>query len=212
MRHLNKAKTALLLIAVALVLPISAFAGPIYVFRESDGSIRFTNRTPPPNVKAEVFTARAGSVSWIRYGSGSPRMNETAKARMKQYETLIRSAALLNQIDVALIKAVIHAESAGDSRAISRAGAIGLMQLMPETARDLGVRPFVAQENIEGGSRHLARLIRSFGGNLVNAIAAYNAGEEAVRRYGGIPPYLETKTYVRRVLALKDTYSLPQRG
>jgi soluble lytic murein transglycosylase-like protein len=130
-------------------------------------------------------------------------MNGTAKTRMKQYESLIHTAAILNRIDVALIKAVIHAESAGNPRAVSRAGAMGLMQLMPGTARDLGVRPFVAGENIEGGSRHLARLIKTFGGNLVHAIAAYNAGEETVKRYGGIPPYSETKTYVRRVLALK---------
>jgi soluble lytic murein transglycosylase-like protein len=200
---------ALFTIAI-LLAPLAAGAAPIYVFREKDGTIRFTDRTPPADTEAKVFTAHAVNFSYYR---GNARYSFSKRALssrlfLKLYETAIKNAARENAVDPALIKAVIHAESAFNPGAISRKGAVGLMQLMPGTARDLGVRAHVAEENIDGGVRYLAYLLKQFGGNLSNAVAAYNAGEEAVRKYNGIPPYSETQEYVRRVLALKESYGL----
>lgn len=105
-------------------------------------------------------------------------------------------------LPVNLIKGVIRAESNFQVKAVSRAGAQGLMQLMPDTARELGVNnPFSIEENIDGGSRYLRKMLDSFGGDLKLALAAYNAGPQAVIKYGGkVPPYRETQQYVNRVL------------
>jgi len=117
-------------------------------------------------------------------------------------EKSIYKAAQNYNLPVNLIKSVIRAESNFQVNAVSRAGAQGLMQLMPVTARELGVKnPFDIEENIDGGSRYLRKMLDSFGGDLKLALAAYNAGPEAVIKYGGkIPPYRETQQYVRRVL------------
>ncbi len=113
---------------------------------------------------------------------------------------LIARTAQRFQVDPALVKAVVAAESNFDSRAVSRAGALGLMQLMPETAREMGVRaPFKPSENLKGGVRYLREMLDRYG-DLDHALAAYNAGPNAVDRYGGIPPYPETRSYVKRVL------------
>jgi soluble lytic murein transglycosylase-like protein len=189
-----------------------AEANPIYVFTERDGTIRFTNRPPPASVKAKVFKARSGTFSFVRV---TPRRfsSRALLRQAKKYQHIIEFAARTTAVDPALIKAVIHAESAFNPQAVSPKGALGLMQLMPGTARELGVRrPLTAEENIHGGARHLARLLRKYGGNLTFALAAYNAGEFAVERYRGIPPYNETQTYVRRVLALKDQYTHSAKG
>jgi soluble lytic murein transglycosylase-like protein len=115
------------------------------------------------------------------------------------YDRLIRATAAAYELDPALVKAVVAAESNFERRAVSRVGAQGLMQLMPETARDLGVRrPFTPSENLRGGVQYLRSLLDRFE-DLDLALAAYNAGPEAVVRYGGIPPYPETEDYVSRV-------------
>jgi len=117
----------------------------------------------------------------------------------------IRSAAQRYQVDQRLVEAVILTESAGDPGAISPKGAQGLMQLMPARAAALGVRDaFNPIENLDGGVRHLRDLLRTFGGDVTLALAAYNAGEGAVRSYGGVPPYPETQAYVRRIRSLYD--------
>ena len=120
------------------------------------------------------------------------------------FSSQILEAAKRHRIDPALIAAVIRAESNGFPRAVSRKGARGLMQLMPATARRLGVRSaFDPRENIRAGTAYLAELAERFGETNADLIlAAYNAGEHAVDEYGGIPPYRETRDYVRRVLAL----------
>jgi soluble lytic murein transglycosylase-like protein len=116
------------------------------------------------------------------------------------YDSLIRQAAARYGVDDRLIHAVIRAESDYDPRCVSRAGAKGLMQLMPENCEDYGVSdPFDPAQNIDGGVRQLRDLMSSFG-RLDLALAAYNAGAGAVRRYGGIPPYRETQQYVSKIL------------
>ena len=115
----------------------------------------------------------------------------------------LREAAMLYDINETLLLAVLHSESRCKIKARSRAGARGLMQLMPQTAKWLGVKKiYSVRENILGGAKYLSYLRKKFKGNITYAIAAYNAGPTNVRRYGGIPPYRETKTYVRRVIGL----------
>lgn len=117
------------------------------------------------------------------------------------YTDIIDSVAAANGVDARLVKALIQVESAYQARATSRKGAMGLMQLMPETARRLSVSdPYDPRANIEGGIRHLKSLLDRFDVSL--ALAAYNAGEAAVERFKGIPPYTETRNYVRDVLRL----------
>ena len=118
------------------------------------------------------------------------------------YDEAIVRAARSSAIDPRLVKSVVLIESAFDARAVSRKGARGLMQLMPETAQRYGVRDlFDPEENISAGTRHLAYLLGLYSGDASRALAAYNAGEAAVARYGGIPPYTETKLYVHKGLA-----------
>lgn len=117
------------------------------------------------------------------------------------YDDLITQAARTHSIDPKLVKAVMLIESAFNPRAVSRKGARGLMQLMPETATQYGVRDVLDPvENISVGTRHLAYLLGVYGGDLSKSLAAYNAGETAVARYGGIPPYEETRLYVHKGL------------
>ncbi len=130
-----------------------------------------------------------------------------AKLYLQPYKNDINQAALKYGVDPAFVRAVIHAESHFNAQAISKTGAQGLMQLMPATARELGVKNSLsAQQNIKGGVKHLARLLRKYDGNNELASAAYNAGEGAVKRHGGIPPYKETQVYVERVGILHKRY------
>jgi hypothetical protein len=118
---------------------------------------------------------------------------------------LILPAASKYGVEPELVVAVIWAESSGDPNAVSTRGAKGLMQLMPDTARELGVaRVLDPQENVEGGTRYLRRMLDAHEGDLSLALAAYNAGPEAVRRYGGVPPYKETRAYVGRVMRVYE--------
>jgi soluble lytic murein transglycosylase-like protein len=124
-----------------------------------------------------------------------------------KYDSLIAEAASKYRVDFALVKAVIKAESNFNHKAVSKKGAKGLMQLMPKTASILRVNDcFHPEDNIVGGIRHLGYLIDLFNGDIPLALAAYNAGEGAVARYQGIPPYPETRIYIRRVLDNYESY------
>ncbi|HHY39756.1 MAG TPA: lytic transglycosylase domain-containing protein [Syntrophaceticus sp.] len=146
-----------------------------------------------------ALLSRSGISSEIpseRLGSGG-----VEKKGKQSFSEIIKRASEKYSVDERLISAVIKHESSFNPRAVSPCGAQGLMQLMPATARALGVTdPFDAEQNIMAGTRYLRQKIDEFDGNLQLALAAYNAGSGAVRRYGGIPPYPETQTYVRRVM------------
>lgn len=123
------------------------------------------------------------------------------------YSELISSTALQFAVDPALVRAVIHAESNFNPRARSPKGAMGLMQLMPGTARLMGVTDAHSPaQNIRGGVQYLAGLLEQYQGNITLAAAAYNAGPGAVQKYSGIPPYAETRVYVQRVNTLYERY------
>ncbi len=132
---------------------------------------------------------------------GSLRLNTVA------YQPEIAAAAREFGVDESVVRAIIHAESAFNPMALSHAGAQGLMQLMPPTARRFGVtNSYDASQNIRGGVQYLSWLLKRFNGNLTLAAAGYNAGEGAVDRHGGVPPYKETQRYVERVALLADRY------
>jgi len=122
--------------------------------------------------------------------------------KMKQYDSIIQSVAFEHGVNADFVHAVIKAESAYNRWAISRAGAQGLMQLMPATAAIYGVKDvFDPEQNIRGGVKFLEVLLKLYDGDPKKTLAAYNAGQEAVKKYGGIPPYEETRTYIQRVMA-----------
>lgn len=130
-----------------------------------------------------------------------------SNAAYSAYEALIQQAAARNGLDPAILHGLIEQESGFNPGARSSAGALGLTQLMPSTAASLGVtEPLNPTQSIEGGARLLGELLRQFGGNVSDALAAYNAGAGAVQQYGGVPPYPETEAYVSKVLANAQSY------
>ncbi len=132
---------------------------------------------------------------------------ESATGGGAQYESLIERAATRHGLDPAILHGLIQQESGFDPSSTSSAGAAGLTQLMPGTAASLGVaNPLDPAESIEGGARYLSQLMAQFGGNTTDALAAYNAGPGAVQRYGGVPPYAETESYVSKVLGYAEAY------
>lgn len=119
-----------------------------------------------------------------------------------QIQELVGKISAKYKVDDKLVMALIQQESGFNTTAVSKAGAMGLMQLMPATAKTLGVlNPFSAEQNIEGGVKHLKNMLNKYNGNLILALAAYNAGGGSVDKYGGVPPYKETQNYVKKILA-----------
>lgn len=148
---------------------------------------------------AEVSPQFGPSGAATAFGAALRNARANRAACPTEMEPMIQAAADRYGIDASVIKAVIRAESGFRPNAVSRVGAQGLMQLMPGTARALGVDPMDPEQNIDGGTRYLRQQLDRFG-SLEHALAAYNAGPGAVVRYGGVPPYEETRHYVERVL------------
>ena len=197
------------LVAGLLALPLTASAD-IYQWQDADGVVHFTNR-PTGNPAAKVYIKApppgAGGSTAVRPGVTPYAPQDRDPARYTRYDEHIRAAALLYQIPEPLVRAVIKVESDYDPRAVSYAGARGLMQLMPETADRMQVKDINdPRENIFGGVRYLRVLANMFNGDLDLTIAGYNAGEGAVVQYGGIPPYAQTKDYVVKVTQFYRRY------
>jgi hypothetical protein len=174
----------------------------IYKYRESNGVLTFSDQKPSSGIefhtlKFACFACNPTStINW----HNTP-LNLTA------YVDYVSQSAKKNAVDPALIRAVMHAESAFNPAAVSSQGAQGLMQLMPATARELGVNNALnAAENIQGGVKYLGELLGMYQGDISLATAAYNAGPGAVDKYNGVPPYSETKAYVERVGILHKRY------
>lgn len=187
---------------VPLAALVAALAGAadaradIYSFTDERGVVHFTN-IPGLDKRYKLIRREAGSAI--------PRSGQAwmpSEADIRRFSSIIDIAARTNGVEPALVQAVITAESGFNPRAVSRAGASGLMQLMPDTARRYGVRDvFDPVENIHGGVRYLRDLLEMFKGDMRLALAGYNAGENAVIRAGNtIPPYSETQQYVPKVL------------
>lgn len=167
----------------------------IYKYVDKSGVIHLTNVPTETNIRYNVVIREKRVLFKL------PPQDVT------KFDSLIQRASEKYNVDSALIKAVIKAESNFNHRAVSRVGAKGLMQLMPATAAELQVQDsFHPENNIDGGVRYLRYLLKVFKDNLSLALAAYNAGEGAVARYNNIPPYRETQTYVQRVLHYLDQY------
>lgn len=180
---------------------LGTFQGTLYE-REQDGKTVYGTRNLPGSVPVLRFTAQTPAASPAHTGLG-----QVGAPRLDRHAAQFRTAARATRVDDAYLRAIAHAESGFDAQAVSPKGAQGVMQLMPETSRELGVDdPFDAGESIQAGARHLQQLLRRYRNDYVLAAAAYNAGIGAVTRYGGVPPHRETIEYVRKVAALHARY------
>jgi hypothetical protein len=186
-------KTASLMAFFLCLFTAAECVGDIYRYRDEQGVWHFTN----------IQTGDTRFRIYIREGQRTPSQY------IKKYDGIIGEASRRFGLEPSLVKAVIKAESDFDHEAVSDKGAQGLMQLMPATAADMEVKDaFDPEENIAGGARYLSQLMERFGNNTELAIAAYNAGPEAVQTHGGIPPYEETKTFVQRVLRYYQQFTV----
>jgi len=170
----------------------------IYRYVDGEGIIHYSNTQPDGKFSL-----------YLREGpKASPPKSKAASVDAGWMNGYVDRFSRANDLPPALVRAIITAESNGQRKAVSRKGAEGVMQLMPFTSKRMQVAdPFDPIENIEGGIKYIKELLVAFEGDLTNTIAAYNAGPAAVRKYGGVPPYRETRLYVRRVMDLYRQYS-----
>lgn len=172
------------------------------IYTYTSGGVRTFSDIPPMKGAYAIYTPSCfacdlrSTINW-----------RSTRLYLKEFGEIIKAAAEKFSVDPALVRAIIHAESNFNANARSPKGARGLMQLMPGTAREVGVSdPTVPSQNIHGGVQYLAGLLAQYRGNISLAAAAYNAGPGAVDKYGGIPPYAETRVYVQRVKVLHERY------
>lgn len=178
--------------AAAVLITVSLAEAQVLRVEDEDGVIHYTNNPCDPR-----YTRLAPGACPPEPAPG------TAPSPAPAFTQEIETTAARYGVDRRLVEAVVQVESGGNPRAVSPKGAQGLMQLMPMRAAALGVADaFDPRANLDGGVRHLRDLLQRYAGNLHFALAAYNAGEDAVRTHGGVPPYRETQEYVRKVLAL----------
>lgn len=181
-----------------------AMAARFYVYQLPDGSRMVSDhRIDKVTYKLVVSRTKVEGTGKI----AAKKVVFKKPQHVDQWDDLITTLAQRHKVDVALVKAVVHTESYFDYRATSHAGAEGLMQLMPKTAAKYGVNdPHNPYENLDAGIQYLRDLLTKYHWNLHYALAAYNAGEKAVYTYNGVPPYKETREYVRKVLAYREFY------
>ena len=187
--------------------PRRVVSGQVYSYIK-DGVRHYTSARPQRGT--QVASLRTIKYSYIEtcFACGNPSVDfGRLRLNTSAYQAEIAAASREFGVEEAILRAIMHAESSYNPMALSHAGAQGLMQLMPATARRFGVTDsYNAGQNIRGGAQYLAWLLKRFNGNLTLAAAGYNAGEGAVDRHGGVPPYKETQRYVQRVAVLADRY------
>ncbi len=189
--------TALLLCTT--IAPGNAMSD-IYRYVDEDDIVHFTDA--PTDKRFKIFMRDLKKDKELR-----TKLKFVSSANSAEFAALIKSCSDKYGVNPSLVKAVIHAESGYNPNAVSSKGATGLMQLMPGTAKSLKVADrFNPKDNVEGGVKYLRFLLDTFRGDVSLAVAAYNAGLNAVAKYGGIPPYNETRTYVSRVLSYMKSY------
>jgi hypothetical protein len=176
--------------------------GNVYSRRIGGRMVYSTRPIPGWSEVQRVYALKAPADSSAHYGMG-----QVGKPRLDAFAAQFRAAARRTGVEDAWLRAIAHAESGFDPRALSPKGAQGVMQLMPSVARAYGVvDPFSSAQSIDGGARHIKALMRRYNGDLTLVAAAYNAGAGAVQRFGGVPPYSETQAYVEKVQALYARY------
>lgn len=180
---------------------LGVFSGTLYE-REQDGKLVFGTRKLPGARKVMGFTVATPKASPAHAGLG-----KVGKPRLDAFAGEFRAAAKQHKVDDAFLRAIAHAESGFDPKAVSPKGAQGVMQLMPVVQQEFGVSdPFASKQSIGAGARLLRTLLSRYKGDFTLAAAAYNAGMGAVGKYGGVPPYAETLAYVEKVRALHERY------
>ena len=220
MRH------SLLIFIASFILINSCFSTPIIKKTNTTGIVEFSNSKQNNNAtKTLIYKSNNNNVATF---SDQKPMNmayevlefdcfvcnphstinwHQVKLNLTAYSAIIKQAAKDNHIDPALVQALIHAESGFKPQIVSHKGAQGLMQLMPATAKELGVTNALnPEQNINGGVKYFAQLLHEFNGDIKLATAAYNAGPNAVKKYQGVPPFEETQVYVKRVNILHQRY------
>lgn len=200
----------LLLVLVFMALPQSAHSAQLDLIeaRQADnGRTVYTNAEPAAVLPAGAISAAATASARTQRTVSGPRPGTV------EIDTAIREAAERHGVDANLVRAVVKVESNYDPRAVSRKGAMGLMQLMPATARRLNVtNPFDLRQNLDAGVRHLKDLLANYNGNVRLSLAAYNAGAMAVARANGVPGIAETQSYIRQITDLYRTHSATDSG
>jgi len=200
MNKLRADIVAVLFCQVLLLAAVNPVRADIYRYEDDEGIVHFTDA--PTDRRFKIFMRDLKKDRELR-----TRLQLSSSVNPAEYDQIISSCSSKYGVSPSLIKAVIHAESGYNPNAVSRKGASGLMQLMPGTARSLKVsNSFDPQDNVEGGVKYLRFLLDTFHGDVSLAVAAYNAGLNKVAKYGGIPPYNETRTYVNRVLSYMQSY------
>jgi hypothetical protein len=207
---MNMRRWRLLLILGALISGFTAeksdAQASIYVCDDGMGNLHFTNL--PQSADCQVFRHKPPRVGPVHNSTRAGKKSPSIPSSAAPFTALINHFASRFDLDPHLVAAIIQAESNFDPKAVSARGAQGLMQLMPDTARDLMVQdPFDPAQNIEGGTRYLRSLLDTFEGDLTLSIAAYNAGPTVVGEIRKVPPYPETRTYVQRVLDQYKAYA-----
>jgi soluble lytic murein transglycosylase-like protein len=173
---------------------VSPAAAQIYSWREADGKLVLSDRPR---------SGKGSETTYDIHGASTAGTNTKASAKSAPFEAAISEHASRQGVAVDLVRAVIQVESAFNPSAVSDKGAMGLMQLMPYTAKSLNVEnAFDPRQNIDAGVRHLKSLLENYNGNVELSLAAYNAGSGAVRRSGGVPPFRETRDYVKKITEL----------
>lgn len=194
----------ILLLAWGAVLPAQA---AYFLYQLPDGSRVFTDR-PKYDKNYKLVRKSRDVFNMGRFAAGHGNFSTAPAVNYMRFERIIHTVANRHNMDAALVKAVIHAESFFNPNATSRKGASGLMQLMPSTAERYGVTDLYSpRQNIEAGVRYLQDLMKRYPKRIKLVLAAYNAGENAVDKYQGIPPFRETQNYVKKVLRYKKFYS-----